>query len=605
MLLKDKVSEFPEEPGVYVIRSKGEVIYVGKSASLRGRVQSYFHSNSSTSAKTRALREEADDIDYIVTESEVEALILEENLIKEHRPRYNVLLKDNKRYPYLKITSEKFPAVVVTRRRSDSDGELFGPYTDAGAMRETLDTLKKIFPIKDCSWSAADGKRRPCLRYYIGRCSAPCAGKIDEDGYQEYIDKVRDVLNGNHDKVIDSLREKMEEAAEKNEFEKAAEWRDKICALEKIGDTHNVRLNDELDRDFVALERRADEGVIQVFFVRRGRISGQDSYQLEFPPNEEDGTVVGEFLKKFYANRGVIPAEILVSAKPDDRDIIEEWLGELRSGEVEIKVPRRGSKRKVLEMAGRNAKFTFGPGEVSKAENGERGVIQLMSELGLETPPKRIEGYDISNISGTDSVGSMVVFTDGKKDKSNYRRFKISDITGPDDYGMIKQVLRRRFIHEDRSEEDDESFSTYPDLLLIDGGKGQVNAVADVMEELDLADVPLIGLAKEFEDVYKPGESEPLDIDKDSEGLQLLQRVRDEAHRFALDYHRRLRQKRTVRSSLDSIDGVGPKRKSQLINAFKSVEGVRKASLEEIKALPNMPENVAERIYHFLHGWYK
>ncbi|MFW6048836.1 MAG: excinuclease ABC subunit UvrC, partial [Candidatus Bipolaricaulota bacterium] len=583
----------------YIIRSRGEVIYVGKSASLRDRVRSYFHSSSSTSLKTRVLRDEADDIDYIVTDSEVEALILEENLIKEYRPRYNVLLKDNKSYPYLQITEEEYPRVVVTRRRGQVDGEVFGPYTDAGAMRETLDALEKIFPIKDCGWSAEDGGRRPCLRYHIGLCSAPCAGKVDRETYLEYVDGIREILKGNYREAIGVLREHMEEAAGRNDFEKAAEWRDKIQAVKKISNKQRVRLKDKLDRDFIAMDRKEDGGVIQIFFVRRGRISGQDSFEMEFPREEKDETIIASFVQKFYRNRAVIPEEIYVEKLPADVETIEAWLSDVRSGGVEIIVPRRGAKKRILEMAERNARFSFKSGDTSRAGERQEALLDLQSRLGLPALPERIEGYDISNISGEDAVGSMVVFTDGQEDRSAYRRFKISEVSGPDDYRMIKQVLRRRLGRVDDPGEEDESFASLPDLILIDGGKGQLSAGEEAVHDLGLDGVNLIGLAKEFEEVYQPGSSEPVGFDQESQALKMLQRVRDEAHRFALDYHRRLRQKRTVRSSLDSIRGVGPKRKAQLLNTFKSVEGVRRASLSEISAIPNMPEKVAERIYRF------
>ncbi|MFP3952542.1 MAG: excinuclease ABC subunit UvrC [Candidatus Acetothermia bacterium] len=599
MQLKERVRDFPREPGVYIIRSRGEVIYVGKSASLRDRVRSYFHSSSSTSLKTRVLRDEADDIDYIVTDSEVEALILEENLIKEYRPRYNVLLKDNKSYPYLQITEEEYPRVVVTRRRGQVDGEVFGPYTDAGAMRETLDALEKIFPIKDCGWSAEDGGRRPCLRYHIGLCSAPCAGKVDRETYLEYVDGIRGILKGNYREAIGVLREHMEEAAGRNDFEKAAEWRDKIQAVKKISNKQRVRLKDKLDRDFIAMDRKEDGGVIQIFFVRRGRISGQDSFEMEFPREEKDETIIASFVQKFYRNRAVIPEEIYVEKLPADVETIEAWLSDVRSGGVEIIVPRRGAKKRILEMAERNARFSFKSGDTSRAGERREALLDLQSRLGLPALPERIEGYDISNISGEDAVGSMVVFTDGQEDRSAYRRFKISEVSGRDDYRMIKQVLRRRLGRVDDPGEEDESFASLPDLILIDGGKGQLSAGEEAVHDLGLDGVNLIGLAKEFEEVYQPGSSEPVGFDQESQALKMLQRVRDEAHRFALDYHRRLRQKRTVRSSLDSIRGVGPKRKAQLLNTFKSVEGVRRASLSEISAIPNMPEKVAERIYRF------
>lgn len=614
MNLKEEVKDFPEEPGVYIIRSTGEVIYVGKSASLRDRVMNYFNSGKATRVKTKSLREEADEVDYIVTDTEVEALVLEENLIKEYRPKYNVLLRDNKRYPYLKLTDEEFPQLEVSRKRGDESGELFGPYTDSGAMRETLDTIEKIFPIRDCSWSPEDGYRRPCLRYHIDLCPAPCAGKADKESYMETVDRIRDLLKGKIKRVEATLREKMEQASRGRDFEKAAEWRDKIEALGKISRGQNVRLKNELDRDFIALNRKPAEGsdlgnrgVIQVFFVRSGRISGQDSFHVEFPPEEEKPSILGGFVKKFYANRRVVPREIYVEEKPEDHETIEEWLSDFRSGRVEFIVPKRGQKKRVLEMAKRNARYdrdlVGGSGQGEGKSPGEKGAQELKEVLGLPAAPARIEGYDISNISGADSVGSMVVFENGRASKDMYRRFNIEE-EGPDDYAMLKRVLRRRFLHgsgsdSDNGEEVDESFSRFPDLILIDGGKGQLNASREALDSLSMGDIPVIGLAKEFERVFRPEQEEPVGFERDSEGLKLLQRIRDEAHRFAVSYHRRLRQKRTVRSSLDAIEGVGPKRKKALLRAFNSVEGISKASLGELKDVSGVPEPVAERIRGF------
>ncbi|MFP4507675.1 MAG: excinuclease ABC subunit UvrC [Candidatus Acetothermia bacterium] len=610
MNLKEEVKGFPREPGVYIIRSAGEVIYVGKSASLRDRAMSYFNSGKATRVKTKSLREEADGVDYIVTDSEVEALVLEENLIKEYRPKYNVLLRDNKRYPYLKLTEEEFPQLEVSRKRGDETGELFGPYTDSGAMRETLDTIEKIFPIRDCSWTPEDGYRRPCLRHHIDLCPAPCAGKADRETYMETIQQIRDLLKGKIKRVEEALREKMERAAENRDFEKAAEWRDKIEALGKISRGQNVRLKNELDRDFIALYRKSrgsrgegDGGVIQVFFVRSGRISGQDSFQIEFPSEEDRASILGGFVKKFYANRRVVPREIYVEEEPEDRETIEEWLSELRSAKVKFVVPKRGKKKRVLEMARRNARYdresVGSSGESGQRKPGEKGIEELKEALNLPAPPARIEGYDVSNISGTDSVGSMVVFENGRASKDMYRKFKIEK-EGPDDYAMLKRLLHRRFLHgSEAGEDEDRSFSSFPDLILIDGGKGQLSASRDALNSLSMGDIPVVGLAKEFERVFRPGREEPVGFERDSEGLKLLQRVRDEAHRFAVSYHRRLRQKRTVRSSLDSIEGVGPKRKKALLQAFNSVEGVSKASLGELKDVSGLPEPVAERIRDF------
>jgi len=604
MKLKEKVRKFPQKPGVYLIRAEGEVIYVGKSRKLRDRVLSYFGSLKGQSEKNRALIREMDDVDYIVTDSEVEAFILEDDLIKEYMPRYNIQLKYNQRYPYVKLTDQKFPQLSVSRQIDDPDAEYFGPYTDVGALRETMETLEKLFPLRNCNWEYSKGKRRPCLRYYMGRCLGPCAGQVTEEEYAQAVEKTKSILKGDKEEIIARLRGKMERAAEEQNYEGAAKWRDKIEALKKLGGKQKVKLKDGEDQDFIALKEEGEQGILQIFFVRGGAVKGQESFELDLPVGAEREEALGAFIRDFYKESSTVPGTIHLSQLPQEVETIENWLSEIRGSSVALNVPQRGQKKELLDLARRNAGFTLdnlvkeeGSARKEAAPRSEKALNQLRDELDLENKPRHIEGYDISNISGQDAVGSMVVFKDGRPSKSDYRKFKIKRKNGPDDYGMLKEILQRRLAHL-RKEEEKGAFRKRPDLLLIDGGKGQLGATREALEEMGEAELPVVGLAKEFERVFT-GDGPRLPLAEDSPALHLLQRIRDEAHRFAVSYHRKLRQQRTIRSSLDAIEGVGPKRKKLLLRKFGSIQAVKEASLEELEEIPRLPHKVAKRIKDF------
>ena len=602
MKLNKKVSSLPTDPGVYLLLSKGEVIYVGKASSLRKRVRSYLGTPKNNSVKTRALMAKIDDVDYIITDTELEALLLEEDLIKEYRPRFNIQLKDNKRYPYVKITKERFPRMEITRKREEEDAYYYGPYTNVGALRETLKTIEEFFPIINCTWDPDEGFRRPCLRYYIDSCQGPCAKKVSEEEYNETVKRVKGFLKGDRSELMKDLEHRMEQASAEQKYEQAAKWRNKLRAVQKIVGKQKVRITDERDQDFIAVAEDEADGIIQIFFTRNGKITGQDYYHVRIPEHENSVKAISAFLRRFYQDRKVIPEVIHVPELPKDKETIEGWLSSRRGRGVEISVPKKGQKAQVLQMAENNAKFELRKKDQPGQEQSKQALSQLQDNLNLDLPPKRIEGYDISNISGSDAVGSMVVFVGGQPIKSEYRRFKINRQHSPDDYGMIAEVLERRVRHGLKEIEEGSSsgkFSSLPDLMLIDGGKGQLNAAKQAAVENGLDYVPMVAIAKAEEVVYGGEDESPLPIEKDSEAHYLLRKIRNEAHRFAIDYHKRLRQKRTIRSSLDTIKGIGPKRKRKLLNTFNSTKGVREASLEELKNISGLPTKVAKRVYNF------
>lgn len=621
--LQDKVRALPTKPGVYLFRNaKGDVIYVGKAVSLRDRVRSYFQQQGRfTSPKVKAMVEHIVDVEYIVTDSEVEALILEATLIKEHEPRYNVRLKDDKAYPYLKVTDEPFPRVVVVRRPKKGE-RTFGPYANPRAVRETMAFLRKLFPLRTCSLDlSGELDYRPCLLYHIGRCGAPCAGLQSEEEYNKLIEEVCLFLEGRHQRLIPDLRRKMEEAAANLEFEKAARLRDQMLALERVVERQKVVSTGGEDQDVVGLARSNGAGCVQVFFIRDGKLTGRDHFFLTALEDTEDQEALAAFLKQYYSNASFVPKEILLSHPVEEEEVLAQWLSERRGSKVYLRVPQRGEKRRLVEMVTQNAALVLGEREAAharKAERVERGLAELQELLGLPVPPRRIEAYDISNIQGTEAVASMVVLIDGVPANSEYRRFKIRDIQGPNDYAMMHQAVTRRFTRGLKEREELESFARqeglsekekaaqaekakfadFPDLVVIDGGKGQLGAARDAMRELGLEEIPTISLAERLEEIFQEDDPDPIVLPRSSPALQLLQQVRDEAHRFALTYHRRLRGKRQSRSALDQIQGVGPKRKRALLRHFGSVKRLREASLEEIMAVPGIPAEVAERIYH-------
>lgn len=582
-----------------------EVLYVGKAVNLRNRLRSYFQSSATHSPKVLRLVDNAADLDFFVTDSELEALILECNLIKRHRPHYNVRLKDDKRYPYIKITwQEDFPRVNVVRRMLADGARYFGPYTSSAAMRQTLDLLRHIFPYLTCKRKITGSDERSCLYHHIGRCLAPCIGAVSKDDYRDMMQQVCLFLEGKGEEVLASLRQRMETAAENMEFERAAHLRDQIDAVERVIERQRVVSASLVDQDAIAIAREDGEVCTQVFFVRSGKLVGHEYFLMEGGGDVEEPEILSSFLKQFYNHAAHVPPEILLPAEIEENQVIEKWLTERRGGKVSLRVPRRGQKRKLLEMVEENARETLS--HLLAREQIERtralsGVSDLQTQLGLQEPPLRIEAYDISNIQGVAATGSMVVFAEGVPAKSEYRRFKIRAAQGPDDYAMMQQVLRRRFRRATAEEgETQGSWAQVPNLIVVDGGKGQLNAALEVLAEQGLEGVPTIGLAKAREEIFTPGESEPVVLPRDSEALHLLQRLRDEAHRFAIVYHKAMRRSQSLSSILEEIPGIGPKRRRALLRRFTSLDAIRKASLEELASVEGMNENMARRVLEAL-----
>ncbi|MGB9299890.1 MAG: excinuclease ABC subunit UvrC [Anaerolineae bacterium] len=604
--IKGRLASIPARPGVYLMKGEAdEVLYVGKAVNLRNRLRSYFQSSATHSPKVLRLVDNAADLDFFVTDSELEALILECNLIKRHRPHYNVRLKDDKRYPYIKITwQEDFPRVNVVRRMLADGARYFGPYTSSAAMRQTLDLLRHIFPYLTCKRKITGSDERSCLYHHIGRCLAPCIGAVSKDDYRDMMQQVCLFLEGKGEEVLASLRQRMETAAENMEFERAAHLRDQIDAVERVIERQRVVSASLVDQDAIAIAREDGEVCTQVFFVRSGKLVGHEYFLMEGGGDVEEPEILSSFLKQFYDHAAHVPPEILLPAEIEENQVIEKWLTERRGGKVSLRVPRRGQKRKLLEMVEENARETLS--HLLAREQIERtralsGVSDLQTQLGLQEPPLRIEAYDISNIQGVAATGSMVVFAEGVPAKSEYRRFKIRAAQGPDDYAMMQQVLRRRFRRATREERDTQSsWAQIPNLIVVDGGKGQLNAALEVLAEQGLESVPTIGLAKAREEIFTPGESEPVVLPRDSEALHLLQRLRDEAHRFAIVYHKAVRRSQSLSSVLEEIPGIGPKRRRALLRRFTSLDAIRKASLEELASVEGMNENMARRVLEAL-----
>ena len=600
--IKGRLASIPARPGVYLMKGEAdEVLYVGKAVNLRNRLRSYFQSSATRSPKVLRLVDNAADLDFFVTDSELEALILECNLIKRHRPHYNVRLKDDKRYPYIKITwQEDFPRVNVVRRMLADGARYFGPYTSSAAMRQTLDLLRRIFPYLTCKRKITGSDERSCLYHHIGRCLAPCIGAVSKDDYRDMMQQVCLFLEGKGEEVLASLRQRMETAAENMEFERAANLRDQIDAVERVIERQRVVSASLVDQDAIAIAREDGEVCTQVFFVRSGKLVGHEYFLMEGGGDVEEPEILSSFLKQFYDHAAHVPPEILLPAEIEENQVIERWLTERRGGKVSLRVPRRGQKRKLLEMVEENARETLS--HLLAREQIERtralsGLNDLQTQLGLHGPPLRIEAYDISNLQGVAATGSMVVFAAGAPAKSEYRRFKIRAAQGPDDYAMMQQVLRRRFRRAAAEERETQgSWAQIPDLIVVDGGKGQLNAALEVLAEQGLEGVPIIGLAKAREEIFTPGKSEPVVLPRDSEALHLLQRLRDEAHRFAIVYHKAVRRSQSLSSILEEIPGIGPRRRHALLKRFTSLDAIRKASLEELSSVEGMNENMARRV---------
>ncbi len=583
----------PDSPGVYLIKDmSGKIIYIGKASSLKRRVSSYLSMSAATDAKTTALKERASDLDYIITVSEEEALILEASLVKIHKPRFNVRLKDDKKWLYLKITSEEWPRIVLTREIMGDNGRYFGPFTEAGLARKTLDIVRRVFPIRSCKREVGGKRSKPCLYYQIKMCLAPCTLDVEKQEYDELVAGAVAFLGSHHKDLANRLEEKMKNASFNLDFERAGRIRDRLKVIKK---THTGREAVPLSRhnqDIIGIGVKKDLACAQVFFVREKRIVGRKRFFLDGVENVALDEVVSSFLRQYYSSTPDIPKEVIIQHGLKDAPAISKWLGGKRKSKVLIKNPKRGGKRKLLEMAKKNAEFELGQRVIKEKikEEKNRAVEELQKELDLPSPPRHVEAIDISNIGGRQAVGSLVVFKDGGASKKDYRRFKIKT-KGPDDVGMIREVVLRRYSKVD----------VLPDLLLIDGGKGQVNATMDVLKSLEKGAVPVVGLAKEYEHIFMPERSDPLVLSSDSEALKLLQRIRDEAHRFALSYHKKLRKKALEGSILDDIPSVGEKRKKLLLERFGSVEKIKKATLEELMEVPWITKTAAKNIFRFFH----
>ncbi len=642
--LKEQLSSIPAKPGVYLMKDEnGRVIYVGKAVNLRNRVRSYFHASADRSPKTHYLKQDIADLDFIVTASELEALILECNLIKKYQPRYNVRLKDDKRYPYIKITwQEPYPRIYIVRQMQNDGAKYYGPFTATWAVSQTLDLLRKIFPYLTCKREITGQDKRACLYYHIGRCPGPCIGAVSQEEYRALVSQICRFLEGKSEEIIDDLRAQMMAAAEKLEFERAAALRDQIAALERVIERQRVVSSALADEDVIAFARQDGDACVQVFFIRRGKLIGREYFVLEGTANEDARQIMTSFVKQFYDKAAYVPSEILLQSEIDEALIIQSWLRSKRGTKVTLKVPRRGQKKELVQMAAENAAETLAHLRAQWLLDEGKSVealAELQEHLDLAHPPARIECYDVSNIQGKAATGSMVVFVKGVPRKSDYRRFKIRTVEGADDYAMMKEVLRRRFRRavsaesalsrgfraegeakpkEDRAarpdapqrpgrtglssaKSHDEAWTILPDLVIVDGGKGQLNAALEVLDEYGLREaVPVVGLAKEREAIFVPGQPEPILLPRGSQGLFLVQRIRDEAHRFALQYHRRLREKRTLTSTLEEIPGIGPKRRQALLKHFGSLESIREATVEELMAVPGMTRRAAEQVKEYL-----
>ena len=607
--LAEKLQSLPTSPGCYLYKdSAGEIIYVGKAINLRSRVRSYFQKSANHTAKTRKLVSRIVDLDIIMVDSELEALVLECNLIKQHRPHYNVRLRDDKHYPYLMLTmNEPFPRLLVTRKVKQDGGRYFGPFTNSRAVWDSLRLLYRLFPLVTCrkSWDNTP-VQRPCLYHQMGRCPhAPCAGLGNKDEYRKMVEDVALFLDGKQDKLVKQLKAEMEEAAEDLQFEKAARLRDQVQAVETLVERQKVVSTNQTDQDIVAIVNDQGKSAVQMFFIRNGKLIGQEHFLLDGMEGEEGiESATAEFVKQYYQEASYVPQEIVLPTHVEETVIIEQWLRQKKGAKVTLTVPERGEKKQLLDMASQNAKLALDQMQATTAAEHDRTVgalMELQDALGLDSPPERIEAFDISTIQGSNSVGGMVVFQDGKPLKSDYRRFKIQKPTltsEPNDFAMMREVLTRR-LKEFQS--DNPKFNTLPDLMLIDGGKGQLSVAVSVAAELGL-ELNMIGLAKQYELIYMPGKSDPLVLPRNSQALFLLQRVRDEVHRFSVTYHRTLRGKNATMSVLDTIPGIGPTRRRALLNFFGSVERLKHANVDQIANAPAMNRKLATTIHTMLHG---
>ena len=614
---EEELKKLPRKPGVYIMRDDKDVIlYVGKAINLHNRVRSYFRENIGRGPAIDQMVSLIARFEYIVTDSELEALVLENNLIKENSPKYNTLLKDDKTYPYIKVTvGEDYPRILFSRTMKKDKSRYFGPYTSAAAVKDTIELLNKLYQLRTCNrvLPRDTGLERPCLNYHIKQCLAPCQGYVSKEEYRQQVAGALEFLNGNYSPILKDLEEKMNKAAEELEFEEAARYRDLLSSVRQVSQKQKITEGVGEDKDILALYQDETEAVVQVFFVRDGKLIGREHYYMTHVPENNKPAILQDFVKQFYAGTPFIPRELMLQYEIEDAELIEKWLSELKGSRVYLKVPKIGSKEKLVELAAQNAKLVLSQDrEKLKREEGRTiGAVKEISDL-LQLPltgTARMEAYDISNINGFENVGSMVVYEKGKPKRSDYRKFKIKSVSGPDDYACMREVLTRRFRHgmeESKELEEQEmdqeygSFTKFPDLILMDGGRGQVNIALSVLEELGI-DIPVCGMVKD--DNHRTRglyyHNIELPIDTHSEGFKLITRIQDEAHRFAIEYHRSLRSKTQVKSVLDDIPGVGPARRKALMRHFKSLEEIRQASVEELMEIPEMNERTAEEIVTF------
>nr|WP_312518803.1 excinuclease ABC subunit UvrC [Anaerospora sp.] len=591
--LEQKLAHLPDKPGVYLWKDdQKRIIYVGKAVNLKNRVRSYMQSSRNHSPKVRSMVSRIADLEYIITSSEIEALILECNLIKKHRPKYNISLRDDKSYPYVKVTlNETYPRVYATRKVIKDGARYFGPYTNAGAVHETLKLLKRLFPLRTCRQLDA---QRPCLQYHIKRCLAPCAGKVEPAVYGEMIKAVCLFLEGRSDDVIKNLKKRMEEAAENLEFELAAQLRDQLAAVDKVREKQNI-VTGSGDQDAVGLARSAVGTCVQVFFIRSGKMVGRDHFLLTNSEEEEDAKVLEAFLKQYYSQAAFLPREVLLPFDVPEQQLLSDWLTEAKGGRVAVDTPKRGTKKDLVSMASGNAARVLEEQALRLQAANERtdgALLELADYLDLEAPPERIECFDISHIQGAETVASMVVFEGGQPKKDDYRRYKLQTVEGkPDDFKSMQEVVGRRYR--------DLTSAPVPDLIIIDGGKGQLSSALEIIRSSGLTSATVVGLAKEFEHIFKEGESDPVILPRHSQSLYLVQRIRDEAHRFAITYHRKLRSKRNMVSVLDHIPGIGEKRRKALWDHFGNLTKIKAAEIDEMAAVPGMNRPTAEAVYQF------
>ena len=610
--IQEELKKLPAKPGVYIMHDeKDAIIYVGKAISLKNRVRQYFQSSRNKGPKIEQMVTRIHRFEYIVTDSELEALVLECNLIKEHRPKYNTMLKDDKTYPYIKVTAgEEFPRILFSRTMKKDKSRYFGPYTSAGAVKDTIELMNKLFRLRVCNRNLPRdiGLERPCLNYHIKQCDAPCQGYISREAYREQVDQALEFLNGNYKPILQMLEKQMMEASEALDFERAIELRDLLNSVKQVAQKQKITASDGEDKDVIAVSTDRKEAVVQVFFVRDGRLIGREHFYLQVAPHDNRSTIINSFLKQFYSGTPFIPKEIMLQEEIEDREVLEQWLSTKRNGKVHICVPQRGTKEKLVELAEKNARMVLiqDSEKIKREESRTIGALKEIGNwLGLEHL-MRVEAFDISNISGFESVGSMIVYEKGKPKQSDYRKFKIKTVKGPDDYASMEEVLRRRFTHgmaeQQEGKEAYGKFSRFPDLIMMDGGKGQVNVALRVLDELGLA-IPVCGMVKDdhhrTRGLYYQNEEIP--IDTRSEGFHLITRIQDEAHRFAIEYHRSLRGKQQVHSVLDDIEGIGETRRKALMRKFKSLEAIRDASLEELEQTESMNRAAAEKVYDFFH----